>query len=532
MQIDETILELGTAPISADAPGGSSARYEPEFETLDAEIAKLEALNGAPVEWGVVVDAGATILREKSKDILVASYLCHGLLETRGYAGLAAGLAALSAMVSSHWEVLFPEAKRARARGAAVGWLMERAGRSLERIAPGAADQDALAACLETIDALEQALDEKLGDHAPDMGELRRGLRAHAETLAQAAPAPERTPKAAAQPAAQPAAAAAPAPQPAAPPGEIASDQDAQKAIRAAQDQLRAIALYRFGKSLSDPLPYRLVRFATWLNIEEPPPSRDGATEIRAVSAERLKLFDDLAAAGNQAELIVEVETSLSRAPFWLDAHRITATALEDLGHTAARQAVIDGLAGFLRRFPGLVDLGFADGTPFADDDTRLWIRNDVLVEPDAAAAPPTATAGTDMDDAAPIATAAAEARKLARKGAFDQAVALFQDGRRQAQAARERLLWDLELARLCQAAGRADLAVPQLEYLDQQAEHYRLDEWEPDLAVEIMRALFACYMEQGPKNKPTPDRAEKIERLKARIVRLDIGSALAWEKK
>ena len=47
---------LGSAPVSPDHPCGASARYEPEFAALEAELAKQESLNPTPVDWKRVVE--------------------------------------------------------------------------------------------------------------------------------------------------------------------------------------------------------------------------------------------------------------------------------------------------------------------------------------------------------------------------------------------------------------------------------------------------------------------------------------------
>ncbi|MFQ5773097.1 MAG: type VI secretion system protein TssA [Kiloniellaceae bacterium] len=545
-RIAEHIPELGLRPVSAEAPAGASARYEPEFERLEGEIAKLEAVNGQPVDWRVVVDQGVAILQGKSKDFLVASFLSRGLFELYGYEGLQAGLKIMRDMTGQYWDTLFPELKRPRARAAAATWMAEKLALAVPRSPATPADKEPIGASLGLLDELEKVLDERLADRSPSFADLRRALRGHNEALAQMAPAPG--PDAAAPPsAAQPGPAAAPAPQAAAAeasaaaapapaavaPGEIASDQDMRKAVRACKDLVRKVAHYRRGKDPADATAYRLLRQGVWMDIERAPPNRDGVTEIRAMAAERLNLFKDLEQAGQHVELIHEVETSFARAPFWLDAHRLSVSALEALGHAEARKAVIESLGGFLRRLPGLLDLRFADESPFADDVTGLWVQNEVLSgtgdEPAAAAAAP---AAVDAAGAAPWLDAAKEARRVASKGKIEKALELFQDGRKRAESGRERFMWTFQQARFCQSVGRLDLAVPQLEYLDEEGERFRLEEWEPGLSLEIARSLLICYTNQSSRDKSAPERTARLQRLQARIIRLDILSAIDMTKK
>ena len=86
------LAELGRTPISEALPAGQDIRTDPAFEALSGEIEKLSspAMSGA-LDWNKVLNLATTILREKSKDLLVAAYLSVALLKTEGLAGLAAG---------------------------------------------------------------------------------------------------------------------------------------------------------------------------------------------------------------------------------------------------------------------------------------------------------------------------------------------------------------------------------------------------------------------------------------------------------
>jgi len=524
------IADLGAAPISKAAPAGVSARYEPEFERIETEIAKLQALNGAPVDWRVVAENGIAILRGKSKDLLVAGFLCRGLFEVHGYQGLGAGLKAMRTMSEQFWDRLFPEAKRPRARAAAGAWLAERLTSAVERQAPAANDRKPIELCLAELDILGALLDEKLGERSPSFGELRRALQVRLEALpdpkaaAETAPAPSAAPAPVGTP--SPATATSPAPAPA--PNDIGSDSDVQKGYRAGRDLLRKIAQYLRSKDPANAAPYILARQSAWLGIDLAPPDRDGVTALREVSADRIAALEALSKAENYPDLIEQVETTLARAPFWLDGHRMTAAALEALGHDRAQRAVIETLAGFLRRFPELLTLKFASKVPFASEIARTWIDAEVLpaAGADRPAASPVKTARAETG-AAPWIEAAEEAKKLATKGKLQAALSLLQVGQRQCHSARERFLWAREQAQLCQAVGRNDLALPQLEHLDQQATHYRLEEWEPDLSLEIAGLLLSCYKNQASRDKSTPERRARMEQLQARIVRLDILAAV-----
>jgi type VI secretion system protein VasJ len=94
-----------------------------------------------------------------------------------------------------------------------------------------------------------------------------------------------------------------------------------------------------------------------------------------------------------------------------------------------------------------------------------------------------------------------------------------LKQGMAQAQGGRTRFFWQLALARLCSAAKKHELAKTQLESLDQTLQASGLGEWEPDLALEVLRLLHNCY-ELLPQNHAIRERKEEIHR---RLCHLDL---------
>ncbi|MCZ9335910.1 type VI secretion system domain-containing protein, partial [Klebsiella pneumoniae] len=78
-------------------------------------------------------------------------------------------------------------------------------------------------------------------------------------------------------------------------------------------------------------------------------------------------------------DLLVDLENSTARAPFWLDGQRLAWECLQELDAAQAMREVEIQLALFLQRVPRLEELYFHDGTPFADAETRAWISGQVM---------------------------------------------------------------------------------------------------------------------------------------------------------
>ena len=369
--VNQQFAGLGSTPVSPAQPCGQSARYEPEFEQLEAELAKQESLTPTAVDWSKVVELSATILRTKSKDMLVAAYLCRGL-DGRDPAALRRSRHrspdTLRDMALTHWDGLFPELKRMRARATAVSWLAEKTGKQVRDTRPKGAEKAAVEQSLAFLKELDSCLVDKMGQDAPGLTDLNRPLKDHLQSL--------EAPPAAAKSAAVPAA-SRPAAAPAAEIAEVTNDADAKKVLRQMQELARKVTKYWLSKDVADARAYRLGRAAGWLLVESAPTHADGVTQIPAPAPERIKQLEAQRQAGQLEALLPELEATLAKAPYWLDGQKLTADALEALGErgAAARKTVLRELAHFLATVPGLTELKFVGGKPFADDTTQEWME-------------------------------------------------------------------------------------------------------------------------------------------------------------
>jgi len=122
------LTELGKQPIRPDQPAGNDVRYDPQYEELQAEVDKFSSPSASgAVDWDKVVKLSSDILSQKSKDLLVASYLAIALIQTKKFEGVEIGSRIYRDLVEGHWEALFPTKARMRGRVAAIEWWAEKA---------------------------------------------------------------------------------------------------------------------------------------------------------------------------------------------------------------------------------------------------------------------------------------------------------------------------------------------------------------------------------------------------------------------
>ena len=502
-------LQVAQSPIDEQSFSGSDIRYCSEYELLESELAKATALHEtAGTDWEKVGEISEHLLRSQSKDLRIAAWLTWSLYQRESFAGLQAGLAMLCQLCSKHWPTLFPRKNRTRA--AAFSWLVPRMEQALaEHVAVG--EQLALFELIaKDLRTLEACLAEQLGEDAPLLLPLCRRLEEMLKRASHAQPGPVESAIAQVrQVAAQVFNATTP----------LESEKEASKSLRALQDQARPLCGWWLRQKSTDLKPLRLARTLLWLQIDSlPERNAEQITALRGIPADKLASYRERFSQGSYADLLVDLETSIARAPFWLDGQRLVWECLQALSADQAMRELEVQLALFLKRLPGLEELRFHDGTPFADAETRAWVSAQVLPTLD----PPPAQAERDNlagGDTPPWEEALQKVLPQLRKDGLKVAVQQMKKGLATARGGRERFFWQLALARLCYQAKKYELAKNQLETLDQTLRASGLADWEPDLALEILRLLHSCC-ELLPQNHATRESKDEIYR---RLCHLDL---------
>lgn len=530
-EIKEYAAELAK-PISADAPSGRDASFEPAFETIKGELDKLSSVTGGIVDWQVVARGASELTKGTTKDVRVLVWLVVARLQVDGPKGLAAALAACREVCSQHWDTLFPPLKRARARGNQFEWLFEQLDKHIPETKLGSGDKEPLELAADLCKELDSLVSEKLGDHYTAVPRTATVLRQRASEVAAPAPPP---------PPPQPAASVTTASAPVAAPVTVASSapsssvaipepiavsggaQGATNALRSAATTIKAAAAEFRRESGTRTLAYTLPRIATWLLVERLPPSPDGQKTSLPAPRDKARL-EALAANEKWVELLAASEESAATSPFWLDPHRLSALALERLGPTYAdaRKALEREVVHFVTRLPGITKLQFADGSPFADAACVAWLE--AASEGQGGGGGGAGKHQQLSEEEEELKARFEAAKELVASGKVDEGVELAHALACRAPNARARFRSRLEVATLATRGNKPTLACAILDALAKEGEQHRLDEWEPELAAQVYASLLAAR--RGSASAPGTGTIGDDELL-ARLSRLAPGQAL-----
>lgn len=297
---------------------------------------------------------------------------------------------------------------------------------------------------------------------------------------------------------------------------------------------LSAAAALR-GASVTDPLPYRLMRMGLWLHLSRPPAAgANGRTTLPSLPDPLRTKLETLESNQRWADLLDEAESALGQHRFALGLHRFSAAALTGLGesHASARASLVQELGVQLRRMPGVEELVAANGKPLTDDATRAWLRAEVLAQGTSASPAPSAEAAplslpplpSEASTAGSNPALEEEARALLAEGRVHEAVIRLQGAIAAATTGRARFLSRLALARLCANAGQLPLARAVYDALDEEVSVHSLDSWEPALAAACLEGWLST---RTPGEKEGGRLAVKFRNRYRRLARLDSSAAL-----
>jgi type VI secretion system protein VasJ len=490
-------------PISTAAPGGVSAKGEKGYQTILAEVGKLESPSGGAVDWKGVTDEGQSLLASTSKDLLISCYVAFGLLRMKGLKGLLEGLAIVWGFVGTFWATGFPEVIRLRGRSNALDWLVTRVGIPLSSLKVGDDDRDTVEGLLYVSGLLQDLVRERFGAQAPALGPLTEALGRIVADL-PALPDPEPTPPAPPpRPSPRPSPTGPdqtpPRPPPALPPPVeigphvLLPSEGAPVAAQLSFVGQVAEALVGVAKALrsariDDPLPYRLLRAALWLTYSQAPEAdEDGKTSLAPAPDDLVRKLTQLEEAESWHELLSACEKGLVEHPLALSLQRYAVTALAGLNLTQARLAVLSEVRALLGRLPALSAFRFSDGSPIIDHVTRDWLEANELLTYDSPR--PKLAVKTSQPPPEP---AIVMAQRAVSKGSGREALVQAAEALRVATSDRERFVARMVQAQACALSDNVALAAALYEKLDRELVARGIDQWDPPLAGQVLRGILS----------------------------------------
>ncbi len=509
MEISEFVQSY-LEPVPGDSPAGNDAGSEEEYFKLSMEIPKTQP------DYKKCIEFSEIILKEKSKDIKVASWLCFALFRTEKIKGLKEGLSILYNLLNKFGNNLFPANPLHRSK--AIQFI--NTSRFFKLVEKEDINRSNAADIIDAEKSLTQIIKEcerLFPDNIPVLKSLKETLDDLAEKGKSLIAPPKKE-------------------EPAkeiieeekteskieiAPSGKIEESQKLQPALgptsasikeikpaneKDAISQLRQILTFFYETQQDgvkkEKIPenyfvFGLGRQLQWSKIIKPP-EIEKVTQIETPNQVIRTKIKEWFSGGNWDALIPRIELSFLKAnsefPYWLDAQRFVVKALEQKGgiYNQAAEDIKIHLARLLQRIPDLPHLIFKDKqTPFADDETVKWINEEV--KPSLSGGK-----GTESIILPPIIGEEYDTINKEYEIAcselpenFEKNYAAMQQGINSDTRKKGKFLRKLNLANYCLQAKKLELAEVNLNELRALIEEYKIAEWETALCTAVWQSLY-----------------------------------------
>lgn len=239
------------------------------------------------------------------------------------------------------------------------------------------------------------------------------------------------------------------------------------------------------GKSRQNPFAHVLLRTVCWTEhlVRSQRPTAPGADD--------LKQLDECLRDGHAAQCLELCEKLFLQHPMALDLSYFCARALELLDFMQERDAVGYLTFVLLEQYPRLLN---QRELLELRADTKRWLQQEQLR----------------------WSQQAAEAKVMLPPNDVVGALTLLQRSMMQTRSRSRQFQLRLDMAQYCLDQGRANLATPILELLTQEAEAFRLAEWDPELLTTLL------LMEERAATLGQADPASVQRRVRARLCQLD----------
>jgi type VI secretion system protein VasJ len=494
------IIKLGRSKISKEKPEGEDVRYETVFDELQNEIDKLsspEEINS--FDWKIVSEKAEDILKNHSKDLLVASYYCVSILYIEGIDGLKIGSKIYSEIISVYWETLFPVKKRMRGRISAIDWWIEKTNEYLESSNIAIVDKNISEEINKNILTMENFLKDKIEDKL-ELEILRKRITALTKEKVKA-----QTPKNSDS-------------------FQISSISEAKRGLSKVFNDLKKISKYLRDEDLANPQTYKFSRIAAWELVQTLPVDQDGITKISPPPEQQIDIMQKMRAREEWDKLLIYAETKILNPAyiFYLDLNRYVAESLINSGdrYIDAHDILISETLYFTNRLEGVENLCFTDGTPFADDDTIHWLSNSHGMP---------GKKDNNQEDSnetqqGKIQEELKNLKKLSRKKkSYIESVDILETSISKSASAKEAYFWRVGLAEIFIMRKETLLLYSQLEAIIQDIKKYDLLTWDPDAAITGLKIVYSVY-----RTKKTKEYVEKASEVLQMIARVKPAAALA----
>ncbi len=488
-------------PIPGDSSAGTDIANDEDYFKLSMEFPKTVP------DYKNWIDLSNTILKEKSKDIKVASWLCFALYRTEQLKGFSNGLEIVYHLLKKFGSDLFPQNNLHK--GKAIQFLStSRVTKLIERDEINKSNAAEIIKINELTGLILKECEKLMPENIPVLQALQDvigGQLKDAESALNPSSAPEKKPVSPSPPKTEviQASMTAAVKEESAPAKQLtpASEDEISIQLRRTLTHLYEVTVNNetVEKVPESFFAFGIARQIQWSTLVLPD-SEEKITGIAPPNDIIRKLLITWHNEGKTDVLIPRIELEFikdsSEFRYWLDAQRYLVDALEKKGgnYLTAANDIKYHLARLLKRLPELPKLKFAgEEIAFADKETVKWLEQ-LSANSNQGGAP---AAGTTLSLTPIVDQVYDEINKEYEEALqglpknFQESLELMQQKLSAEDRMKGKFLRRLNIANFCYEAKQYNVAKVSLEELDKTIDNLNLSEWEPALCTASWQSLY-----------------------------------------
>ncbi|WP_428739513.1 type VI secretion system protein TssA [Sulfurimonas sp.] len=488
-------MEAILVDISKDSPVGIDLKYDDTFVEIEQEIDKDFSLNiEEDTNWKFVQDNCYTFLKIHSKDFKIAVWWVFANWHQNSWDGLYQSLGAFNQFIEKYHESFFPKSTRGQQN--ALVWLETML---TKEIVEQQKDIGKVQHSAELVTLFEQTQDfakEFLKVQDNYFGKLIRGLKSIVPKVeVPVVPAVSEISEVSQEKKVEQVATSI---------SSISSEEDAKKVFQNLKKTASMLSEYYRKENPFDNKALRITRFLSWIGVDGLPVEENGVTFINPPSEMTMMKLNELLENDEQEEAFRFLQNTLERSPYWLDGHYRAFEMLKKFNKKQEAQELKNALIAFVESNKGVDHLNFKDGTPF--------LSNTLVTDQESSTT--VATKSTDNTEFSQ------KVRQIIQNHHTKEAIQLLQNEYETALSHEDKFKLRLEVVKTNMVKKQSNVVTAFLEGLERDVEKYHLDEWSPDLALEVYKLLIKHF--DGQK-----DKKETYDKAYERVCQLDISYAL-----
>ena len=472
MASHEVILKDLLKPISQANPCGDNCRHSDQFICIKDEVRKLEHVNShGGVHWTTVVKHATHYLSTQSKDSIVAAYLTVGWSHVYGFEGLSQALLFVTQLLKEFGTKLHPEGKP-NLHIRAYSWMAKHLFVYCQQQEITASKIKLLKDIKIRADKLDAVIETTFGT------DVLSKFAHYIDTLLQQyditqahllAKQKEKTVK---------------VPENGTDSIDLSYEQITQHASGFETEELSVTEqMLKFSENLRvqdlfDLQAYIFSRTALWQDMQYVAERlAEDNLYIPAPKHTFIKQIEVLEHAQLDNDDFANLESIAIANPYWLDVHFLVAQKSVALsGENKVSNLILGWLQQMLRSFPAFSQLKFEDGS----SSISIKTLNALQVIPDSVKSVEEDEFSKEINKLANLSAKAAQTR-----------IEKIQKDLNNVSSARVRLQVNLKLVSVLPGTPISNYLALYLKQIESDFHHFHLEEWDPELAVNVLTTLY-----------------------------------------